>query len=126
MSAGFTFPWEQGAMGGEELPEGLSLPDQMAYISLRGLYRQYRSGVLDRETAAAEKRKIVKAARDAETMEAFRDKLARSTVTLWKEIEAAGNAYAREPTLETADAFYQAVYRVRRKAGVEEVIHEED
>ena len=34
MSTGFTFPWEKAAMHGEELPEGLSLPDQMAYTCL--------------------------------------------------------------------------------------------
>lgn len=101
------------------MPEGLKPWEQSAYISLRGLYRQYRAGAIDRETAAAEKQKIFKAAQDAESMEAFRDKLARSTVTLWREIEAAGSAYAKEPTLETADDFYRAVYRVRRKAGVE-------
>ena len=31
MSTGFSFPWEKAAMRGEELPDGLSLPDQMAY-----------------------------------------------------------------------------------------------
>ena len=33
MSTGFSFPWEKAAMRGEELPEGLSLPDQMAYAA---------------------------------------------------------------------------------------------
>lgn len=33
MSTGFSFPWEKAAMRGEELPDGLSLPDQMAYWS---------------------------------------------------------------------------------------------
>ena len=32
MSTGFTFPWEKAAMHDEELPEGLSLPVQMAYL----------------------------------------------------------------------------------------------
>lgn len=112
------------AAKGGPIPENLKQWEQNAYIALRWLYRQYRAGVIDRETATAEKRKIVKAALDAESMEAFRDKLAKSTVTLWREIEASGSAYAKEPTLENADDFYRAVYRVRRKAGVEEVIHE--
>lgn len=112
------------AADGGPIPDELKPWEQNAYIALRGLYRQYRAGVVNRETAAAEKRKIAKAARDAERMEAFRDKLAQSTVTLWREIEAAGSAYAKEPTLENADAFYRAVYRVRRKTGVEELTHE--
>ena len=41
MSTGFTFPWEKAAMHGEELPEGLSLPDQMAYTCLRNIYFLY-------------------------------------------------------------------------------------
>lgn len=110
------------AADGGPIPDGLKQWEQNAYIALRGLYQQYRAGAIDRETAAAEKRKIFKAARDAESMEAFWDKLAQSTVTLWREIEAAASAYAKEPTLENADAFYQAVYRVRRKTGVEEML----
>lgn len=112
------------AADGGPIPDELKQWEQNAYIALRGLYRQYRAGTLDLETATAEKRKIIKAAQDAESLEAFRDKLARSTATLWREIEAAGSAFAKEPTLENADAFYQAVYRVRRKAGVEKLIHE--
>ena len=38
MSTGFSFPWEKAAMRGEELPDGLSLPDQMAYTCLRHIY----------------------------------------------------------------------------------------
>lgn len=116
------FEFEKQAMSGFPLPDGLKQWEQNAYIALRGLYRQYRSGVIDRETATADKQMIVKAARDAERMEAFCSKLAQSTVTLWKEIEATGNAYAKEPTLENADAFYRAVYRVRRKTGVDEIL----
>ena len=41
MSTGFSFPWEKAAMRGEELPDGLSLPDQMAYTALRNTYRAY-------------------------------------------------------------------------------------
>ena len=32
---------------------------------------------------------------------------------LWKEIEAAGCAYARDRTIAHADAFYEAVYGMR-------------
>lgn len=116
------FEFEEQAMSGFPLPDGLKQWEQNAYIALRGLYQQYRAGVVDRETATADKQMIVKAARDAESMEAFRSKLAQSTATLWKEIEAAGSTFAKEPTLENMDAFYQAVYHVKRKMGVDKII----
>lgn len=116
------FCFEKEAMNGLPIPDGLKQWEQNAYIALRGLYQQYRAGVIDRETAIADKQMIVKAAQGAESMEAFRSKLAQSTATLWKEIEAAGNAYGTNPTLENADAFYQAVYHVRRKTGMDNPI----
>ena len=54
MSTGFTFPWEKAAMHGEELPEGLSLPDQMAYTCLRNIYFLYYNKTISRDQAAAE------------------------------------------------------------------------
>lgn len=51
MSTGFTFPWEKAAMHGEELPEGLSLPDQMAYTCLRNIYFLYYNKTISRDQA---------------------------------------------------------------------------
>lgn len=110
------------AADGAPIPDGLKQWEQNEYIALRGLYQQYRVGAIDRETAIADKQMIVKAARDAESMEAFSDKLIQSTVALWKEIEGAGNAFAKEPSLETADAFFYAVYHVKRKTGVDKIL----
>lgn len=58
MSTGFTFPWEKAAMHGEELPEGLSLPDQMAYTCLRNIYFLYYNKTISRDQAAAEKQRV--------------------------------------------------------------------
>ena len=58
MSTGFTFPWEKAAMHDEELPEGLSLPDQMAYTCLRNIYFLYYNKTISRDQAAAEKQRI--------------------------------------------------------------------
>lgn len=120
--AAMQFEFEEQAMSGFPIPDGLKQWEQNAYIALRGLYQQYRLGVIDRETATADKRMIVKAAQEAESLEAFRRKLAQSTAMLWKEIEAAGSMYAKVPTLENADAFYQAVYHVKRKTGVDKIL----
>lgn len=42
-------------MHGEELPEGLSLPDQMAYTCLRNIYFLYYNKTISRDQAAARK-----------------------------------------------------------------------
>ena len=44
-------------MHGEELPEGLSLPDQMAYTCLRNIYFLYYNKTISRDQAAAEKQR---------------------------------------------------------------------
>lgn len=116
------FEFERQAMLGFPIPDGLKQWEQNEYIAMRSLYQQYREGVIDRETAIADKQMIVKAAQDEERMETFRDKLMQSTVVLWKEIEGAGNAFAKGPSMETADAFFQAVYHVRRKTGVDKFL----
>lgn len=45
-------------MRGEELPDGLSLPDQMAYTALRNTYRAYYDKTISRD-AAADRKSVV-------------------------------------------------------------------
>lgn len=104
--------YEEAARLGGRMPTGLRQWEQYAYLCLRNLYWQYRDGAIDRDTVEVEKRKIMGAARRAENQAVFQDKLCASTTELWRRIEAAGTAYAQERTLEHADAFYEAVYRV--------------
>ena len=56
---GIVLPWEKDAMAGLEMPDGLSYPDQILYLSLRMLYRQYYQKTIDRETATKEKKKLM-------------------------------------------------------------------
>ncbi|HCA29770.1 MAG TPA: hypothetical protein DEP23_09490 [Ruminococcaceae bacterium] len=41
------------------MPDGLTQPEQWLYLSLRALYREYRSGAVSKEQAAQEKRAIL-------------------------------------------------------------------
>ena len=77
MSTGFSFPWEKAAMRGEELPDGLSLPDQMAYTALRNTYRAYYDKTISRDAAAAEKQRIRLAWERAVSRAAFDQRLTR-------------------------------------------------
>ena len=54
------FEYERQAMAGEEMPDGLRFSGQHYYLGLRMLYHQYKQGVVDRETASREKRKLLK------------------------------------------------------------------
>ena len=56
---GIVLPWEKDAMAGLEMPNGLSYPDQILYLSLRMLYRQYYQKAIDREMATKEKKKLL-------------------------------------------------------------------
>ena len=58
-STGILLPWEQQAIRGDELPDGLKYPDQILYLQLRMLYAQKRMNIIDRDTAVKEKKKIL-------------------------------------------------------------------
>lgn len=102
MSTGFSFPWEKAAMRGEELPEGLSLPDQMAYTCLRHIYALYYSKTISRDQAAAEKQRVrLQWERTVSNME-FDRKLTAHHVRVIRETEAAKAACRKDPTPENA------------------------
>ncbi|MCI9474120.1 MAG: hypothetical protein HFF31_08945 [Flavonifractor sp.] len=100
--SGYTFPWEREAMQGAEIPEGLSIYDQMAYISLRTLYHDYYEKRLNRTTASAEKRRIFGAWDKAKSTAEFERKLAFFHARLYKDTEMAKTAVRKDPSPENA------------------------
>lgn len=50
---------ERKAMAGEMLPEDLPQPQQLLFLSLRSLYREYRNNVISRDEAKKEKGKLL-------------------------------------------------------------------
>lgn len=56
-------PWtdslERSASEGKGIPEGLSANEKFLYIAMRGLYAQYRMGVIDIDQARKEKRSLI-------------------------------------------------------------------
>lgn len=102
MSEAWTFPWEREAMRGAEMPEGLSIHDQMAYISLRALYHDYREKRLSRTTASAEKRRIFAAWDKAKRTAEFERKLSFFHARLYKNTEMAKTAVRKDPSPENA------------------------
>lgn len=104
-TTGVTFPYERQAMNGDELPKGLEYPDQVLYILLRALYDQLRKGIIDRDTAIREKKKLLK------EYEAymFVDQIGKEWVKVIKDTEIARANYRKNRTLENADKLLIAI-----------------
>lgn len=109
MSSGYEFPWEQAAMKGEELPDGLGAVDQMAYITLRAIYWQYKQQAVSREQAVKEKQKLRRIYQMAIDTVEFSEKMIRHSSRLFKETERAKSACRKTPTAENALALCDAI-----------------
>jgi len=57
---------ERAAARGDELLDGLSQPRQLLFLSLRSLYREYKTGALTKDQAHLEKLRILKVYENAE------------------------------------------------------------
>lgn len=97
-SSGVVLPWEQGAIRGDEMPNGLEYPDQVLYLCLRMLYEQKRKGIIDRETAVREKKKLL----DEYRCYQFREKMGEEWVQVIKETELARAEFRKNPTVANA------------------------
>lgn len=102
MSEVWTFPWEQAAQRGQELPEGLALADMMAYTTLRNIYGAYREKRIDREQASREKRLLRREWEKAKEAEAFDRKMTDRHTRLIRAVERAVCDCRKEPTPENA------------------------
>lgn len=99
---GFEFPGERIAMQGGEMPDGLSLPDQLAFTALRNIYDAYHKKLITREMAAAEKRRLRRTYTVARESLEFQDKLADHRARQLRDTEAAKTACRKDPTPENA------------------------
>lgn len=103
---------ERAAMKNEPMPDGLKFYDQMYFQALRYLYLQYSSRQMPREQGTKEK----------QLMKVERDRLARETesvvaysqyyANVYTALAQASISYAKERTLENADALYKALYHI--------------
>lgn len=103
--AAVVFPYERQAMNGEEMPDGLDYPDKVIYLCFRMLYAQLRQGIIDRDTAVREKRKIM---REYEGYK-FVDQMGQEWVKVIQESELARAEYRKNRTIENADRLLDAV-----------------
>lgn len=97
-------PYERIAMAGGEMPDDLEWFDRTLFLQLRMLYHQFKNGVVDRETASREKRKLLKD-RD---FQIFQDNFTKDIAKRVMETEKARQEYRKNRTIENADAIILA------------------
>ena len=93
---------------GARMPEGLNGAEQILFLGLRRLYAYAKISGMSPEEGRQEKSSLLKefGKRNLQLARAER------TDRMWKEIEAASTRFAKERTLESAEAFFRAVYGV--------------
>jgi hypothetical protein len=95
-STGIVLPWEQSAIRGDEIPDGLDYPDQVLYLNLRTLYAQKRMGIIDRDTAITEKKKLL----DEYKVYQFNWSMAEEWTEIIKLTELARAEFRKNPSIE--------------------------
>lgn len=104
---------EDLAIQNAAMPGDLSTAEQLLFLKFRLLYQTAALGSITPEQGRREKLAIL----DRYRLDSFDEKCWRHTRELWKNIEAAGSAYALDRTLENADRFQEAVYGMKPKGG---------
>ena len=94
-------------------PDDATEPEWLYWFRLREIDRQLRKGNIDKNDAQTQRK-------DAEMRY---DRLCHKlndynatmfhTAELWKRIEYAATQYAKHPSVESADRFFEAVYRLK-------------
>lgn len=87
-------------------PDGMTGHESLLWYQLRDIYEAVRMGKMTKQVGAEEKQKAVAAFE-------MNKSLYDASVQLWTRIEDVAVRYAKERTIDNADAFYEAVYRMK-------------
>lgn len=101
-AAKFAFPFEQHAKRQMDIPDGLDLADQMAYVTLRCIYKAYSDGSLSADRAKEEKKKLRTEWEKMRDKLEMQGKLAKRHIEVIKQTEAAKAEVLKNPTPENA------------------------
>lgn len=102
---------EDIAYNGGQMPDLRSQAQCVLFQALRNLYSYAKRVQMPPEQGRREKHQIMEAYRINRFLEDMQEK----TNQMWKQIELTSAEYAKNPSVETADKFYEAIYRVKRK-----------
>lgn len=97
------FPFEREAMRSAPMPDGLDeLTDQLAYQALAHLYARYNLKKLDRDTASADKRKILSAWKKQKSLDEHNKRMSDHHTRVMMGIESCANTYRKAKSPEEA------------------------
>ena len=91
--------------------------DELLYYQAKELYGLFAKGMIEKQTGAERRQKITRAYIGNCKREKLWADQNRQTAALFKGVEAAGTAYAKNRTLDNADSLYYALYRIRPSVG---------
>lgn len=103
---------EDIAFHGGPMPDLRSQAQCVLFQAFRNLYDYAKRVKMPPEQGSREKQEILQAYK----VNRFLEDMENKTNDMWKRIELAAAAYAKAPSVETADKLYEAIYRVKRKA----------
>ena len=102
---------EDIAFNGGPMPELRSQAQCVLFQAFRNLYDYAKRVHMPAEQGRREKSEIMK----AYEINRFLEDMEEKDLQRWKRMELAAAEYAKNPCVETADKFYEAAYRVKRK-----------
>ena len=102
---------EDLAYCGGQMPELRSQAQCVLFQAFRNLYDYAKRVQMTPAQGRREKHQILEAYRINQFLEEIQEK----TNQMWQRIELTAAAYAKAPSVETADKLYEAIYRVKRK-----------
>lgn len=105
--------WQARAQAGKDMPWGLPLLEQLAYMRLLELSRlQARKSITQQEKQDMTQKVLGAYQREKERM-AFGITCQQRSIQLWKDIEAAVRDYQKAPSKRAADRLVAIIYGLR-------------
>ena len=98
----------------ERYPNSNMSYDWLAWYKLRDVYREYKAGRITKEEGEAQKAEIFGYRQKDIDRQDGHKKVEIHFAQFWAKIEEAGRNYMKEPSLEHADRFLEAVYGAGR------------
>lgn len=103
------FTFEREAEQGAPMPDGLDLPDQLAFQFLVNMYVRLKNGTIDRDQAIKEKGDMTYKHSVAKNILAQSSTMGKYWADLRRDLEGANTRYIKNRTLENADRLSAAL-----------------
>ena len=107
----------QLAAQGLPLKGSYRMPDELLYYRAKELYDLHAKGMITAIIGAERKQTILHEYFNDCKRDQMHADYNRQTAALFKGVEAAGTAYAKNRTLDNADSLYYALYHIRPSVG---------